>query len=44
MQSKKIEDTNLPQQGGDMAQIAMVLAKQQQDNMIVLNKWNILLK
>lgn len=38
MQSKKIEDTNIPQQGGDMAQIAMALAKQQQDNMQLLNK------
>ena len=38
MQSKKIEDINLTQQGGDMAQIAMAVAKQQQDNMVVLNK------
>ena len=38
MQSKKIEDINLTQQGGDMAQIALAIAKQQQDNMVVLNK------
>ena len=37
MQSRKIEETQIPQ-GGDMAQIAMAVAAQQQKNMITLNK------
>lgn len=37
MQSRKIENTEIPQ-GGDMAQIAMAVAAQQQKNMTVLNK------
>ena len=35
MQSRKIEETQIPQ-GGDMAQIAMAVAAQQQKNMITL--------
>ena len=38
MQSKKIENLENIPQGGDMAQIALAVAKQQQDNMTVLNK------
>ena len=37
MQSRKIEQTDIPQ-GGDMAQIAMAVAAQQQKNMTALNK------
>ena len=37
MQSRKIDETQIPQ-GGDMAQIAMAVAAQQQKNMTVLNK------
>lgn len=37
MQSRKIEQTEIPQ-GGDMAQIAMAVAAQQQKNMTLLNK------
>lgn len=37
MQSRKIDETQIPQ-GGDMAQIAMAVAAQQQKNMITLNK------
>ena len=33
MQSRKIDETQIPQ-GGDMAQIAMAVAAQQQKNMI----------
>ena len=37
MQSRKIDETQIPQ-GGDMAQIAKAVAAQQQKNMITLNK------
>ena len=38
IQSKKIENPELLAQGGDMAEIAMAAARQQQSNMLLLNK------
>ena len=38
MQSKKIDNPELLAQGGDMAEIAMAAARQQQSNMLLLNK------